>query len=131
MFLDSNSSREVLLAILADFGGESGELIAEKIITKLEKVSASQLELSQRTLQLIRLAVLRNLNTTIYNLAKKMAITIDIKEDTLYQEGRLAGKEEDALKMLKKGLAVELISEITELPQARIAQLKQQLEAGQ
>ncbi len=62
-----------------------------------------------------------------------MAITIDIKEDTLYrevyQEGELEGKEKAALNMLKKGMAVALISEITELPQARIAQLKQQLEA--
>ena len=139
LFLQSSSSREVLLAILADFGGEAGELIVERIIAKLEQVCSSKLELSQRALQLLRLAVLRNLNRTVFNLAKKMAITIDIKEDTLYQEGlqkgkeegKLAGKEEDALKMLKKGLDQDLISEITELPAERIAQLKQQLEARQ
>ncbi|HCF28547.1 MAG TPA: hypothetical protein DEV81_15405, partial [Cyanobacteria bacterium UBA11049] len=123
----------------ADFKGESGELIAEKIITKLEQVSTSKLELSQRTLQLIRLAVLRNLNTTIYNLAKKMAITIDIKEDTLYQEvyqeglhkGQEEGKEETAINMLKEGFSEEVVARITKLPADRIAQLKQQLEAGQ
>ncbi len=71
-----------------------------------------------------------------------MAITIDIKEDALYQlgeqkgkeegkeEGLQKGKEEAALKMLQKGMAVELISEITGLPAERIAQLRQQLEAG-
>jgi len=150
-FLESSSSREVLLAILANFEGERGELVAEKIMAKLEQITTSKLELSQRALQLIRLAVLRDLNNTVFNLAKKMAITIDIKDDTLYQqglqhgkeeglqqglqkgkeEGKLAGKEEDALKMLKKGLDLDLISEITELPAERIAQLKQQMEAGQ
>ncbi len=70
-----------------------------------------------------------------------MALDIDIKEDALYQlgeqkgkeegkeEGLQKGKEEAALKMLQKSMAVELISEITELPAERIAQLKQQLEA--
>jgi predicted transposase YdaD len=68
-----------------------------------------------------------------------MAITIDIKEDTLYQEGlqkgqeegKLAGKEQAAVNMLRKGMSIELIREITELAAERIAQLKQQLEAAQ
>ncbi len=75
-----------------------------------------------------------------------MALDIDITEDALYQlgerqgeqkglekgkeEGLQKGKEEAALKMLQKGMVVELISEITELPAERIAQLRQQLEAG-
>ena len=72
-----------------------------------------------------------------------MAITIDIKEDTLYQEGlqqglqkgkeegKLASKEQAAVNMLRKSMSTELISEITELPVERVAQLRQQLEAGQ
>jgi predicted transposase/invertase (TIGR01784 family) len=130
-FLESEQSQEVLLAILADFGGEPAELISQKIIAKLEELSSGKLELSQRTLQLVRLAVLRNLGKTVYNTAKKMAITIDIKEDTLYQEGQEAGKEKAATNMLKKGMSIELISEITELPVERVAQLRQQLEASE
>ena len=107
----------MLLAILADFEGEPGELIAGKIMTQLEQVCTRKLELSQRAVQLIHLAVLRNLNNTVFNLAKKMAITIDIKEDTLYQlrqeEGKVAAKEEAAVNMLKKGMSADLISEIT------------------
>jgi predicted transposase YdaD len=45
------------------------------------------------------------------------------------QQGELEGKEKAALNMLKKGMAVGLISEITELPAERVVQLKQQLEA--
>ncbi len=128
-FLDSSSSREVLLAILADFKGEAGELVAERIIAKLGEVSTSKLELAQRALQLIRLAVLRDLNNTVFNLAKKMAITIDIKDDTLYQLGQAEGKEEAAVNMLKEGFSEEVVVRVTKLPAARIAQLKQQLEA--
>ena len=58
----------------------------------------------------------------------------DIKEDALYQlgeqKGKEEGKEEAALNMLPKGMAVELISEITELAAENITQLRQQLEAG-
>ncbi len=150
LFLESGSSREVLLTILADFGGVAPELIAQKIIAKLEQLCEGKLELAQRALQLVRLAALRNLGETVFNTANKMAITIDdIKEDTLYgkvyqegrqegklegrqegmQQGELEGKEKAALNMLKKGMAVGLISEITELPAERVVQLKQQLEA--
>ncbi len=76
-----------------------------------------------------------------------MALHIDIREDALYQlgqqqgreeglqkgleKGLLAGKEEAALNMLRKGMSDSLVSEVTELPAERIAQLRQQLEAGQ
>jgi predicted transposase YdaD len=136
LFLESGSSREVLLTILADFGGVAPELISEKIITKLEQLCEGKLELAQRALQLVRLAVLRNLGETVSHTANKMDITIDIiKEDALYgkvyQEGKQEGKEKAALNMLKKGMDVALISEITELPAERVVQLKQQLEADQ
>ncbi len=138
-FLASDRTQEVVLAVLADFAGEPAALVAEKIIARLETLSQGKLELSQRTLQLVRLAVLRNLGTTIYNIAQKMALNIDIREDALFQEGKLEGKlegkeelrEETALNMLKKGMDVELISEIMNLPVERITQLKQQVEAGQ
>ncbi len=68
-----------------------------------------------------------------------MALDFDITEDALYlvgeqrglEKGLQKGKEEVSLQMLRKGMALELISEITELPIERIAQLKQQLEARQ
>jgi predicted transposase YdaD len=141
-FLESAHSEEVLLTILADFKGEAADLIAEKIITKLGELSKGKLELSQRTVQLIRLAVLRDLGKTVFNAAQKMAITIDVKEDTLYQlgqeeglqKGKLAGKEEgkeeDAINMLKEGFGSDVIARITRLTAERIAELKKQLENG-
>ncbi len=134
-FLGSTRSEEVLMAVLADFGGEPAGVIAEKIVAKLGELARGQLELAQRTLQLVRLAVLRNLGKTVYNAAQKMAIHIDIKEDALYQIGQEAGKleekEETALNMLKEGFGEEVVARITKLPAERVAQLRQQLEAGQ
>ena len=136
-FLASGHSEEVLLAILADFGGQPGELIAEQIIAKLQQSTNGTLEMAQRTLQLVRLAVLRDLSTTVFNAARKMAITIDIREDALYQEGKLEGKlegeqkgkEATALNMLQEGFPEEVVIRVTKLPAERVAQLKQQLEA--
>jgi predicted transposase/invertase (TIGR01784 family) len=153
-FLASDRTEEVVLAVLADFAGEPGALVAQKIIARLEMLSGEKLELSQRTLQLIPLAALRNLSTTVLNIARNMALDIDITEDALYllgeqkgeqrglqkgkeeglqegkEEGLRKGKEEVALQMLRKGMAVEFISGVTELSTERIAQLNQQLQAG-
>jgi predicted transposase/invertase (TIGR01784 family) len=146
-FLASDQTQEVVLAVLADFAGEPGALVAEKIIARLETLSEGKLELSQRTLQLIRLAALRNLSTTIFNTAQKMALDIDINEDALYllgeqkgvekgeqrgmEKGLQKGKEETALEMLKEGFSEEVVARISKLPAARISQLRQQLEARQ
>ncbi len=104
----------------------------------MEQRCEGKLELTQRALQRVRSAVRRDLGKTVLDTANKMTIMIDSKEDSLYrevyqegkQEGELEGKEKAALNMLRKGMAAELISEITELSPERVAQLKQQLEAG-
>ncbi len=109
-------------------------MIAEKIITTLQQRTNGTLEMAQRTLQLVRLALLRNLSTTVFNAARKMAITMDIKEDALYQEGKLEGKlegeqkakESTALTMLQEGFPEEVVTRITKLPAERVAQLRQQ-----
>lgn len=145
-FLESSQSQEVLLAILADYGGEPAELIAERILLKLGQVTESKLQLEQRVLQLVRLAVLRNVNTIVFNVAQKMALTIDIKDDTLYQLGREEGKEqgkaegkeqgkaegkaEAALNMLREGFPQETVARLTGLPPERVAQLKLELDAS-
>ena len=123
----------MLFAILGDFGGEPAALVAEKIIAKLGELATGVLELGQRTLQLARLARLRNLGTTVLNAAQKMALNIDIREDALYQlgqqQGKEEGKEETALNMLREGFSEEVVTRIAKLPAERIAQLRQQLEA--
>jgi predicted transposase YdaD len=145
-FLESSQGQEVLLAILADYGGEAPELIAERILVRLGQVTESKLQLEQRVLQLVRLAVLRNVNTTVFNVAQNMALNIDIKDDTLYQlgqeeglqkglqlgqeKGQEEGKEKAALNMLKEGFSPDTVARLTELPPERVAQLKLELDAS-
>jgi predicted transposase/invertase (TIGR01784 family) len=153
-FLESSQGQEVLLAILADYGGEPAELIAERILVKLEQVTQSKLQLEQRVLQLVRLAVLRNVNTTVFNVAQNMALNIDIKDDTLYQlgeekglqeglqkglqeglqkglqQGQEEGKEKAALNMLKDGFPPETVARLAELPLERVMQLKLERDAS-
>ncbi|MBC7921909.1 MAG: hypothetical protein H7Z75_12570 [Ferruginibacter sp.] len=117
----------------------------------MRELARGKLELSQRTAQLVRLAILRNLGETVFNTAQQMAITIDVKEDIFYQlgqkeglqkgkeegllrgkeEGLLKGKEEAAVNMLKEGFSEEVVARLTQLAAERIARLKQQLETGQ
>jgi predicted transposase YdaD len=81
-----------------------------------------------------RLAVLRNLSTTIFKSARNMALNIDIREDALYQlgqeKGQEEGKEKAALNMLKDGFPPETVARLTELPTERVAQLKLELDAS-
>ncbi len=134
VFLASGHSEEVVLAILADLGGQPGELIAEKIIATLQQRTNGTLEMAQRTLQLVRLAVLRNLGTNVFNAKRKMPITVDFREDALYQEGYKEGyqesRQEAALYMLREKFSDEVVIRITGLPPERVAQLRQQLDTS-
>jgi hypothetical protein len=47
-------------------GGEPVELIAHKILLKLGQLADSRLQHEQRVLQLVRLALLRNLSTAVF-----------------------------------------------------------------
>ncbi len=92
------------------------------------------------------MAVLRNVNTLVFNLAQKMAIHIDIEDDTLYQlgkeeglqkgkaeakaEGKEEGKEKAALNMLKESFPPETVARLAELPPERVMQLKLELDAS-
>jgi hypothetical protein len=129
-FLESSQGQEVLLAILADFGGEPAELIAQRILLKLAQLTDSRLQLEQRVLQLVRLVVLRNLSTTVFKSVKNMALNINIREDALYLEGQAEGKEKTALNMLKEGFSPETVARLAELPVERVAQLKLELDAS-
>ena len=71
-----------------------------------------------------------------------MAITVDFREDALYQEGykegyqegyqesKLEGKEAIAINMLREEFSEEVVIRVTKLPAERVAQLKQQLDVS-
>ena len=54
-----------------------------------------------------------------------MLITaLEKEKQQIYHNGRVEGKIETARAMLAKGMEIELITEITNLPEAQLLQLK-------
>ena len=54
-----------------------------------------------------------------------MLITaLEKEKQQIYHNGRVEGKIETAQAMLAKGMEIELITEITNLPEAQLLQLK-------
>ena len=57
-----------------------------------------------------------------------MLITaLEKEKQQIYHNGHIEGKIETAQAMLAKGMEIELIAEITSLPEAQLVQLKAQL----
>lgn len=105
--LNSDTGKEVILAILADFKNTPADAIIRLIISKLRRVSHSEQELKSSLNQLTILSRLRKLEAETIQTASDMPITIDIKQDYLYnkglEEGLLEGKLEGKLEGEAKG----------------------------
>lgn len=95
--LDSDTGKEVVLAILADFNNTPADAVIRLIISKLRQVSHSEQELKSSLNQLTILSRLRKLEAETIQTASAMPITIDIKQDYLYNKGLEEGKLEGIL----------------------------------
>jgi hypothetical protein len=95
-FLESSIPQEVLLAILGDFEGETPEIMMEKIILRLKKVSKRKKDFQKFTRQLCVLTELRKLRPLFNKKVKTMPVLFDIdfKNDPFYLEGHVEGREE-------------------------------------
>jgi predicted transposase/invertase (TIGR01784 family) len=113
-FLNSNEPEEVILAILANFGGENPEKVAEKILNKLKSLPTETFRHEKCVKQLEILSKLRNLQGTIIKLLEQMALTYDLKEDLRYQqgisEGIKEGKKETIIETIEKMLKDKILS---------------------
>lgn len=131
--LDSNTGKEIILAILADFKNTPADAVIRLIITKLRQVSRSEQELKSYLNQLTILSRLRKLEAETIETASAMPITIDIKQDYLYnkglEEGKLEGKLEGELianveddlgllcRMAQKEVASDLMFSLCDVPE--------------
>jgi predicted transposase YdaD len=95
--LDSDTGKEVVLTILADFNNTPADAVIRLIISKLRQVSHSEQELKRSLNQLTILSRLRKLEAETIQTASAMPITIDIKQDYLYNKGLEEGKLEGIL----------------------------------
>jgi len=101
--LDSDTGKEVVLAILADFKGTPADAVIRLIISKLRQLSHSEQELKSSLNQLTILSRLRKLEAETIQTASAMPITIDIQQDYLYNKGLEVGKLEGKLEGEAKG----------------------------
>ncbi len=129
VFLASDIPEEVLLAILCDFGTEAPDAVIEGIFNKICAISESQIKTLRHLRQLQVLAKLRQKEDVIKELIQKNNIyMLDFEQlvttDEFFIKGELKGKAEGKAEeketmvyaMLKRGLDLSLIADISELP---------------
>lgn len=83
--------------VMADFNNTPADAVIRLIISKLRQVSHSEQELKSSLNQLTILSRLRKLEAETIQTASAMPITIDIKQDYLYNKGLEEGKLEGIL----------------------------------
>ncbi|MFN8346592.1 MAG: hypothetical protein U0X91_16430 [Spirosomataceae bacterium] len=105
LFLNSTSPEEVLLAILANFKNSSPELVAQRIIAKLQQLEPNHFHLSRYANQLVVLSGIRNLDETTLKILEDMPITnISLEDFYTYRKGMEKGIEKGIEKGMKKGI---------------------------
>lgn len=147
LFLQSESSKEIILAVLAGKSDHDRGLIVQRILSKLQELlQTSVSELRERMKGLEILASLRSseLQKLIIKEEQKMPIIYDIRKDLRYQQGisdgkmqgKLEGRNEGvaktltatAINMLKEGFDINQIHKVTLLSVATIKELKEKLQ---
>jgi predicted transposase/invertase (TIGR01784 family) len=131
-FLQSENPEEVILAILANFEGESPEDVIKSIVTRLKHLEGDIKLINRFFIQLRVIAKIRNLQPETYKIITDMVFQYNIEEDIVYQEGeargeargKLEGKLEGdykrtqiaAFKMFDKGFMPSDIADLLEVP---------------
>ncbi len=132
--LSSDIPEEILLAVLGDFQNESPEAVVAKVVKRLLEASQDTTKLQRYIRQLVVMSKLRNLQEeTLLNI-EKMPFDFDIETDVIYQrgkqEGKLAGKNDMIIAMLRDGtLAPVKIAAYAHVSVDYIKELQQQLNA--
>ncbi|MGB0929888.1 MAG: hypothetical protein ACPGVB_03880 [Chitinophagales bacterium] len=108
--LSSQVPEIVILALLSNYETERTEAILRLIVTQLQAVSKSEMELSKYLQQLIILSRLRTIESLTIKIIEDMPITYDIKKDALYNRGLETGVKLGEEKGMQKALITVAIS---------------------
>ena len=94
-FLESDIPEEVLLSVLGDFEGVSPDVIMEKALFKLKKLSKRHDKFKKYAFQLHVFAGLRNLQRIYQQKIRAMPLVfnLDIEKDPIFIDGREQGVE--------------------------------------
>ncbi|MDJ1486248.1 hypothetical protein QNI16_37550 [Cytophagaceae bacterium YF14B1] len=104
LFLSSEKGDEVVFAILGKFGNTHPEEALARIVERINQTSVSKSELQRHLQQLRILANLRKLTPFIEIMIDSITPYIKKDDDFLFREGKLEGKQEAILKLLKDGV---------------------------
>ncbi|MVM31999.1 hypothetical protein GO755_18260 [Spirosoma sp. HMF4905] len=128
-FLQSNQPEEVLLAVLANFKGESPKTVLQQIILRVEETTTGDLALKRYFSQLRVLAQLRNLGETLRDLAMdSIAKFVNIEQDAAYMIGQEKTEERIVRNLLAKmSLTVEQIADIAGVSVKFVQEVQQKL----
>jgi predicted transposase/invertase (TIGR01784 family) len=140
IFLDSDDPDEIVFSILAGLQTKEEQLkIIRRILYKLQLISGEEKFVLQKGVSQLEVLSLLRGEETQKNVIKEvniMPVTIDITKDERYkqgvEQGKLEGKLEGNLEtkleiaadMLKKGLSIDLIKEVTKLSEEQIRSMQ-------
>jgi predicted transposase/invertase (TIGR01784 family) len=140
IFLDSDDPDEIVFSILAGLQTKEEQLkIIRRILYKLQLISGEEKFVLQKGVSQLEVLSLLRGEETQKNVIKEvniMPVTIDITKDQRYkqgvEQGKLEGKLEGNLEtkleiaadMLKKGLSIDLIKEVTKLSEEQIRSMQ-------
>jgi hypothetical protein len=119
IFTDSNDPEEVILGILGRFEQNKTDEVITEILHKIQSAPINTLRKQKCLIQLEILSNLRKLRSLIIEKINNMPLVYDIESDPRYIEGIEKGREktlkEAIIKMLRKGLSHEQISNLLEV----------------
>ncbi len=131
LFLDSNNPQEVILALLAGKDDPKSQLIISEIFYKLQLLTTSESELSERLEELEIISILRGEKYSAINYKINHAYIIDIRKDLRFKQGKSEGFVITAENMLKDGVRIPLVHKYTGLPVAELEELAKRLYLNQ
>lgn len=132
LFLRSDKPEEVLLAILANFKGQSADNVVRQVVARIEETTQGDFSLKRYFQQLRVLAQLRNLEAQIDKTMDSIADYINEERDILFVRGerkaKVAAERKFISNLLKKmSLSVEQIADIAEVSTDFVLEVKANL----
>jgi len=132
LLLSSNDPSEKILAILADFKGNTPTAIIEQIITQIIDSAEGQLDPARHINQLRILSQLRNLEEQISETMESIATFFSIERDPFYQRGERKGETKKAAEIVKNLLrttdfSVTRIAGLAEVTEEFVLEVKRSL----
>ena len=136
IFLSSDNAGEVMFAILAGSSDiAQKKAVVHRILAKLQELfagDAATLRVKIKQLELLSLLRGKTIQQFIIQEEQKMPVTIDIREDLRYQQGVEVGQEEKSMivaeKLLKRGMDILSVQEITGLSLDKLQEIVRRLE---